>query len=80
MQYKETLSSPPHDSIKVTEDMWNSPVIDELDRIEKEQTCWDGFPDGLGSRVLYVTEKTINQNIFKQRTEGKADLLRHKSS
>lgn len=58
----------------------DSPVMDELDKIEKEQTCWDGFPDGLGSSVLYVRETTINQNIFKLRTEGKAHLLRHRSS
>lgn len=40
--------------------------MDELDKIEKEQTCWDGFPDGLGSSVLYAKE-TINQNRFKHR-------------
>lgn len=50
------LSSLSHGSIKVTEDNADSPVMDELDKIEKEQTCWDGFPDGLGSSVLYVRE------------------------
>lgn len=54
----------PHSSNEVTEYTWNSPVIDELDRIEKEHTCWDGFPDGLGSSVLCVTEQTTNQNTF----------------
>lgn len=43
----------------------DSPVMDELDKIEKEQTCWDGFPDGLGSNVLYARE-TINQNRFNR--------------
>lgn len=31
------------------------PVMEELDKMEKEQTCWDGFPDGLGSSVLCTT-------------------------
>lgn len=28
------------------------PVTEELDRMEKEQTLWDWFSDGLGSSVL----------------------------
>lgn len=28
------------------------PVMEEFDRMEKEQTLWDWFSDGLGSSVL----------------------------
>lgn len=31
------------------------PVMEEFDMIEKEQTLWDWFSDGLGSRVLWTT-------------------------
>lgn len=58
------LNETPPNSKEVKECTWNSPVMDELDRIEKEHTCWDGFPDGLGSSVLCVTGTTINQNTF----------------
>lgn len=31
------------------------PVMEELDRMEKEQTLWDWLSDGLGSSILWTT-------------------------
>lgn len=39
------------------------PVMEELDRMEKEQTLWDWFSDGLGSRVL-CGGKTANNQVM----------------
>lgn len=55
------------------------PVMEEFDMIEKEQTLWDWFSDGLGSRVLcggktannQVTRKTPTPNI----TQGAREEL-----
>ena len=37
---------------KLPEEPRCPPVTEEFDRMEKEQTLWDWFSDGLGSSVL----------------------------
>lgn len=37
---------------KLPEELRCPPVTEEFDRMEKEQTLWDWFSDGLGSSVL----------------------------
>lgn len=55
-----TLGTIGRDTAALAREDWTGrkeplPVTEEFDRMEKEQTLWDWFSDGLGSSVLWTT-------------------------